>query len=1096
MCIESMIMNGLHIVDGNHLEVLAIALAQWLRQGAVESGSHPLATETVMVQSRGMQRWLSMAIAGHNGICANLEFPFPNTFLERLYLRMVGPLPEAGRYAPLPLAFAILKRLPALLSDGRFSDLRTYLTRDVHPLKEFQLARKIADVFDQYLVFRPKMIAAWESGNDLAGMSQWQPVLWRHLAKDFQVPHRAAMQQHLVYALRHGPPPDRLPRRLAVFGISHLPPFHLEVLEALACHIPVYLFLMNPCRQYWADIFSDRQKARALQREAVNPDLMDVDLYFECGNRLLSSWGGQGRQFFSLIHRLDVQTTELFIENPESTLLGRIQQDILDLEDRTVPVAPPRKATADPSVQIHVCHSPMREVEVLYDQLLDILDHDPDVEPRDIIVMTPVISDYAPYIQAVFGNEPQSGIRIPYSVADQSIYQENRIIEAFLRILDLPDARFEASRVLALMEYESIRRQFNIAAHDIETVETWIRHVNIRWGWDGAERKKHGVPGCNANTWKNGLDRLLLGYAMAADQGRLLGDTLPYDGIEGGQGDLLGNLIAFIRTLTANIAALATDVPLEQWREILTQLLSDLFAADESTFAELQILRETINHLADSARLAGYDRSVPFEAIRYHLADTFTDNPQGTGFMNGGVTFCAMLPMRSIPAKVVCLIGMQHDAFPRELREPVFNIMASDPKPGDRSKREDDKYLFLEALISARKTFYLSFVGRSQQDNADIPPSVLVDELTDYIRENFNIDPLQLSTLHPLQGFSPAHFTNGDQRLFTYSRENCHAGRTLQTPSHAPAFFDKPLAPPSKAWRECRMDQLTGFFSHPARFILENRLNLYLRNQVEWSDDRENFNLNALDRFRLCQQILAARLDQDELRSSYAYFHATGELPHGNAGKILYHQMDRDVSAFVHQLNDHLPSTAPDSIAVDLNIGAFRITGEINSVFPDMRIVFRMAGFRPQDMLSVFLNHLILNILALNMPAKGQGTRNSMLICKDRIWHFQPVAQAREIVQRYLDLYWQGLQAPLPFFPRTAWAYAQKNSKDADPQEALRSARQQWLGNSFIAALPGESEDLYNHRCFGHGDPLTPEFEKVAMVVFGPILDAAEQTPV
>lgn len=1095
---------GLHAVVGNHMEVLAMALAEWLHHGAANLGIDPLDTETVLVQSLGMQRWLSMAIAQHNGICANVEFPFPNAFLQQLYRRIMGPLPEAGHYYDaLPLSFAILKQLPEVMSDPRFSDVHTYVVRDAHPLKEFQLAHKISDVFDQYLVFRPDMITAWESGKDYIppAPNQWQPVLWRNLTKGIHPPHRAAMQQRLVKALEKGSATGQLPRRLAVFGISHLPPFHLDVLDALARHIPVYLFLMNPCRQYWADIFSDRQKARALQQEQLSTALTDAELYFERGNRLLSSWGGQGRQFFSLIHQMDIQATELFIENSSQTLLGRIQQDILDLEDRAAPITlsptpPPEIAPGsvpetiiDHSVQIHICHSPMREVEVLYDQLLFLLDQHPDIEPRDVLVMTPDISTYTPYIQAVFGNVSESGIRIPFSVADQSIHRENRVIEAFLQILDLRDARFEVSRVMALLEYESIRRQFNIQAGDIETAEDWIRNVNIRWAWDGAGRKKHGLPGYSENTWRSGLDRLLLGYAMAGEEGRLFNETLPYDTIEGGQGHLLGNLIAFVQTLHASLNMLGAEASMDRWREILMQILDNLFWGDGSTISELQILRENIHLLADSARLAGFDRTVPFEVIRYQLGETFERNPQGTGFMNGGVTFCAMLPMRSIPAKVVCLIGMQHDAFPRDLREPVFNIMANDPKAGDRSKREDDTYLFLEALISARNTFYLSHVGRSQQDNADIPPSVLVDELTEYINDNFNIAPSLLKTQHPLQAFSAVNFNAANPRLFTYSRDNCVAGRFLQTPAQNRPFFDKPLSPPADAWRQCRLDQLTAFFSHPVRFIMEKRLNLFLSNQIVGIDDRENFNLNALDRHRMTQQMLGARLTQDGPKSTYAYYHAKGDLPHGTVGKVIYEQLDLDVAAFVRQLDACLPQSQPSSISVDFNIGAFQVTGELDAIYPQNRIVYRMAKLRPVDLLSMYIHHL-----ALNLMDQTQTPCTSMLICKDRIWHFRPTTDARNVLERFLEIYWQGLHEPLPFFPRAAWAYAQKRHKGAGADDAMKSARQQWRENRYVPGWLGESEDAYNNRCFGHSDPLDAYFEDLALTIFIPILDAGEQT--
>ncbi|RJQ78751.1 MAG: exodeoxyribonuclease V subunit gamma [Desulfobacteraceae bacterium] len=1083
--------SGFHIFTGNRLEVLAGRLADVLRSVPAGAQYHPLQPQTVMVQSKGMQRWLSMTVARFNGICTNIDFPFPNALLERLYTQIIGNLPEYYPYEPHVLTFRILYLLPDLLELPEFEPLRRYLSNQHRPLKLYQLARKIAAAFDQYAVYRSDLLVGWERNQAILPNSPnaaWQAVLWRELARHTPTPHRAVLQKRLVRKLTDlstSIARERLPAGLSVFGISHLPPFHLEVLEALACRIPVYLFLLNPCRHYWFDILSDHQMVRMRASQPQQSPPLE-QLHLDRGNRLLASLGHLGKDFFDRIYQFQANLTDEFIDNRVDSLLGRIQQDILDLVDRPqsagqIETTP---AKADGSLRIHSCHSPMREVEVLHDQLLDLLEGDPDLQPRDILVMTPDIAMYSPYIHAVFGAGENSRINLPFSVADQNISQDRDVIECFIRLLDLVDRRFEASRVMMLLECGTVCRQFGLTEADLPILERWIRQAGIRWGWDAAERRRHDLPGSQENSWRYGLDRLVLGYAMAADDMQLFSGVLPYDSIGAGETRILGGLVAFAETLHEVLEKLAVADSLKGWKRRLMDVLNRLFRVDEQIQYELQILHGVIEQLQRVGVDNDDGRTIAFEVIRQHIKDVLMALSYDSGFMSGGITFCAMLPMRSIPAQVICLLGMNHDAYPREEHDPRFNLITEEPRFGDRSRRNDDRYLFLETLISARKAFYISYVGQNIQDNSPIPPSVLVDEMVEYVSEGLGISADQFVVSHLLQSFSPSYFNGENPLLFSYSLENKAAAERLMTPKSEPLLFAEPLSAPPESWKKCEWGQLASFFAHPARYLLEHRLGVFLHEDPETIEDRESFVLEPLGRYKIGQRILEGVLGGASPDQIYPALSASGILPHGTVGKVLYQELSAEVRIFMNTMAALLPEEMPRSEPLELDLNPYFLYGNIDQLYGHARIVWRMAKARPADLLKTFLFHLAL----LATPATGLP-KTSIFICKEAVWHFEQVEKPDRVLREYLDLFWLGVQKPLLLLNRTSFEFAQRFIVNQQSRkEALAAAVNKWCGNEFV---PGEAQDAYHLRCIGAINPFTAEFEEIALKVYRPLFAAS-----
>ncbi len=435
-------MPNFKLFTSNRLEILAEALAEVLRRPL----SSPLEPEIIVIQSLGMERWLSMELARHHGICANSVFPFPNTFVHQVFKHVLPDISERSPYDPGVMTWKIMRHLPPLLKRPEFESLRIYL-EEGGDLKQFQLSERIADLFDQYLLFRPDMIFQWERG----GGRHWQATIWRDLVKGHEGGHRAALAKDFFERMQKFPTElEGLPERVSVFGISALTPMHLQVLAGISRVTQVNLFLMNPCSEYWGDILSDREIKRTRALEGKEGEKTDESLHMEKGNSLLASMGTLGRDFFDMLNEVGCEEYHSFEEPGEKTLLTSLQTDILNLEERGLN-GKKVVSSKDRSIQIHSCHSPMREIEVLKDQLLHMFEEDPDLKPTDILVMTPDIETYTPYIQAVFDTSHEDAKWIPFSIADRGFRNESEIIEPFLAILDLWQGRFGVSQVLSVL---------------------------------------------------------------------------------------------------------------------------------------------------------------------------------------------------------------------------------------------------------------------------------------------------------------------------------------------------------------------------------------------------------------------------------------------------------------------------------------------------------------------------------------------------------------------------------------------------------------------------------------------------------------------
>lgn len=1074
---------GLTLHTSNRLERLADQLAELIADPLRAS----LLPEIIVVQSNGMRRWLEQQIAERHGICSNVHFPFPQKFFHDL-LQDAFPQTEATNlFDQEVMTWRIMKDLPRLATRPEFAAVANYLRGERTELRSYELARRIAYVFDQYVVFRPEMILGWDAGEG----KDWQPILWRELQQAAPSQHQAVLGLQLIDALKRDRAP--VPERVSIFGVSTLPPFYISLIGEISARCPVHLFVMEPTPLWWGDIRSKREKARAKQ-----PELFGFDEEEPGDNELLGANGKVGRDFLNLIAELTpVAEREDFVSPAKAangygasstSVLREIQSDIFQLKSGS-PKVKRHIAPSDRSLQVHSCHTVVRELEVLHDHVLDLFQHDPALKPKDIIVMMPDVSIYAPFIDAVFGVPENPKHKIPYSIADREARAGSGIIDAYFRILEILPGRFTASEVFAILEAPAVQRCFGMAPAEMETIRRWVDDCAIRWGIDAQHRVRLGLPAFAENSWQHGLDRMLLGCALRPENRQLFEEILPFDEIEGSNTELLGNFVEFVQRLFSRAGEFSKPRPLSDWQRDLRETLDAFFEADEAAQRELNRLRAAISALGDISAASQNENAVPLDVVVAQLEHSLKESSSGAGFLSGQLTFCALKPMRSVPFKVVCLLGLNDTAYPRHARAPGFDLVAQHPKRGDRNIRDGDRALFLEALLSARDVFYLSGVGQSLRDNEPLPPSVLVSELLDYVAASFDVAIEHFVIKHPLQAFSPRNFQNSG-RLFSYSTDNCAAGIVSEKDRReAPPFFDQALSEPEKEWREVEMAKLVEFFSHPAKFFVRRRLGIELPREEDEREDREPFALHSLDRYGIEQQLLDDALDGVGPESALASVRATGVLPPGGTGGLIFNELCANVATFADAIHEQVAVQAQPPVTIRAGIGDFRLSGRIDRVRGDTLLHYRLTRLKPKDFVRIWIEHLVRS-LTEQKPALLFGKEGEEIAS----YEFPPMNNAREILTELLAAYWGGLSEPLRLFPRSSWTFAERIFAKQKRERARYLAEKDWKSNENDPKSKGEREDPYIKLAFRNTDDvLNEEWEEISLLVFGPIFSARKR---
>lgn len=1131
----STIQPGLIVLHSNQLEQLRDAVFGWIRRYPLE----PLEKDIFLVQSNGIAEWLKIALAEHHGISAANRVELPGRLLWHVYRAMLGrdAIPKSSSLDKSPLTWRLMRLIPELLGDPDFAPLRHFLGNG-DAERRLQLVSRLADLIDLYQVYRTDWLQDWAVAQDqlrrangesvpLAIDQRWQAKLWRAILADLPEQERSLgrvnVHRRFVEAIRDAQQPATpLPRRVILFGMSALPRQTMEALSALSVHTQVILAIPNPCQYFWGDIMEGRELFRTAlkrhqQRGSLDLATIPVEQLHVHSHPLLASWGRLGRDFVRLLDEFDqAEMTrsaypqlkiDLFSEDEGDSLLEQVQVAIRDL----TPLGdhPGREVAAnDRSIEFHVTHSTQREVEVLHDRLLSLFEKDSgsQIRPRDVIVMVPDIANFSASIRAVFEQYKRSDSRyIPYEIGDLSERNSHPLVVALDWLLRLPQQRCEQTEVLDLLDVPAIAARFSLEAEDLPRLKQWIEGAGIRWGLDLKHRASLGlIAAGEQNTWLFGIRRMLLGYACGAEWQSY--GIASYGEIGGLESALAGSLAEFLEALMRWNERLAQCWTPGEWALHARELLEAFFLArSEDERLILARLNESLAKWLLACEDAAFHESVPLAVFREPWLNAMDEANLGQRFISGGVSFCSFMPMRSMPYQMVCLLGMNEGEFPRSVNQMDFDLLnlPGMSRPGDRSRRDDDRYLMLEALLSAREKLYISWVGRNIRDQSEQAPSVLVSQLRDYLQAGWQIDLRQHTQEYPLQPFSRQYFFESDQRPLTYAREWGAAYEMTQSTEPDSALPETRL----DADYRLRISELVKFMRQPVKYFFQKRLGVNFVEESISADNEEPFTVNSLDYYQFAERLLSADNNEGNeaanaepqgfaeveaaLRHQIGSMAAEGVLPIGLTGRQWQERLVSDLAPVRWQWVQwcqEFPSVA-DKYPVSMECEGVLLSDWLDHLRTDgqqtlalTQTASKLSNAKGELQVDKLIDAWIHQVVAASMDFPVR----SLLLGRDVMIDMPALeaTSARTQLGTLIQLWLRAQNQLLPTACKTALAWLE----DKDPRTAYEGNEQfsGELKSPYLARLWPEFSSLQEEE----------EWETISRQLYQPLLDWSRQLQV
>jgi exodeoxyribonuclease V gamma subunit len=1144
----------LHIHRAWRADALADALAELLATPLDD----PFEPEIVSVPTRGVERWLTQRLAGRlgarpgrgDGICANIAFPFPSKLVSHALSSASELDLHEDPWAPERLVWPLLALIEECLQEPSLAALADHLGTSPARSGErrFGRVRRVAALYTHYDLRRGELLAAWSSGEDsdaagvpLPAAAAWQPELWRRLRRAVGVPCLSERIEPACRRLRDAPQCAALPPRLSLFGLTALPPSHLAVLDALASARDVHLFVLHPSPFLWERIGRLSRSAPA-SRERTSDRTAKL-----ARNQLLASWGHDSRELALVLERATSPRLEhqhALPEPPAATLLGALQADVR--ADRVAPGRPladspdtrPILRSDDLSVQIHACHGPARQVQVLRDAILHALHDDPTLEPRDVIVMCPDIEAFAPLISATFGvaqpsddaasAEQRPGEHTPAALrvrlADRSLRNTNPLLAVLAKLLELASARLTASELLDFADAEPVRRRFSLDDDDLAQIRDWVLAAEIHWGLDQEHRAPYGLAHLIPGTWVAGLQRILLAVALGTDDLELFGGVLPIEELDSTSIDLAGRLAELIARLTTAIEALRQPQTLERWSSAAVRAIDMLAARGERDVWQRNELARLLDEVVAEAAGVAASATLSLADVRELLGERLAGRPTRANFRTGELTACTLVPMRSVPHRIVCLLGLDDGSFPRRSPRDGDDLLLETPWVGDRDPRTEDRQLLLDALMAAREQLIITYTGNDERTNAALPPAVVVGELLDSIDDTVRVHGGrardEVVVRHPLQPFDPANFTSGrlrPQTPWSFDRVELAGARAMRHPRIAPgpmiAGRLPPLDEPTVA-----LDDLVRFVERPVRAFVQQRLKITVRQSEDEVRDELPVALDGLAAWGVGARLLDGVLSGVQPGAVVAAEIARGTLPPGALGLVA---VDR-VWPVVQQIARAAIAARGEQPARSLQVSAILppaklLIGTVSAVHGTVLLNATFSRLQPRHRLASWVRLLALSAAHPEQRYEavmiGRGDAESdtaVLIARVPMLAADPDSRqrlARTLLEQLLDLRTRGLREPLPLPPLAAAAYAQSLFAGAADGEALAAAQALWrpaygeggedaepehrlaFGEALRFAELLERMPLADERGQGWAEQATSRFARCARRLWDPLLE-------
>ncbi|CAA0106576.1 RecBCD enzyme subunit RecC [BD1-7 clade bacterium] len=1088
----------LTIFYSNKLEALSIKLSALLRHEPLP----PLAKEQIVVESAAMMQWLQGQLAQHMGIAANLDFPFPAALVWQIYREQMPDLPRQTRFDRSPLVWRLYDRMVRLRLEQNpefgLNELKQYVGQLSNDHQLMTFAQLVANLYDQYQIYRPKWLIDWRNGGMLGAETfPWQAELWRILCNEtIDEPDRASV---FADALTHFPLPEasarKVAHRLHFFAVSTLPEAYMQLFGALAQTIDVNLYVLNPCAEFWGDVKPWRQvmetRVAGLSTETLDAATTES---IDGSNELLAMLARQPQDFVNLLQTLEASDDQLFVESPDDTLLARLQNDVLYLRQHDAGMATTEKSqipSSDQSLTIHACHSELREVQVLHDELLRYFNQHPQLAWDDVAVMVTNLETYAPYIQSVFATA-DDGLRLPFHIAEKQGIDGEPVKTALLDLLQLSGESYARSSVIRLLQEPVIARSSGI--DDVNLIEQLIGELNVRFGLYDADWQVFGdqvVP----LSWQQASQRLVSSFALP-DQDDMWSATLA--GIDGGCADQAGYLCQFIENLGL-LGAGNAKRSLNDWCTYVSVLLERFFGkAEDQEEREVFQINEALQQLHDTAELAEFNQPLDLRVFVDRLEQAMTQAASHHYFRPGCINIATLLPMRSIPFQRICVLGMNDGTYPTPSANNQLDLMLQTPKRGDRNKRDEERYLFLEALLAARESLYISYIGRSHIDNSERYPSLLVTELLNHIDAGYTVaeqkeDMLSqaLTRRHHLQPFDPRYFI-ADSRMQSFHPNHQQQAKILSSgvATSIPAFGqDIDVEMPT----DIDLSAFCRAIVQPHRDCL-TQIGIALDVEETVDEDNECFVATGLENYQLLIMALERRLRGASMPAADVLTRYDLS-PQAALGESTVAEQLQLADAMIDSA-DALGLALTQSqwlepLQFELPVGDLVVRGVLNQLAVDAKAANIRLGWAGRRLhgrhaLRVWIEHLIAQCV-LDRPV------TSYLLEADAVWRILPLEadDAASILASLAMRIRETRQSPCWFFARSSFTYMQLlGGDDRSQAKAPFKLEEGIIGTSNVT---GEWQDPYSFYALRGCDSLPlPKVIAEAEAVFGPMFDVFE----
>lgn len=1064
----------------------------------------PFAVDVVAVPTRGMERWLTQRMSDVFGVCANVAFPTPRRLVGDAVAAASGVDPLTDPWLPERAVWPLLEVVEASLDELEMQALAAHLGGETRRARRFTAIRHLAALFDRYSLYRPQLVREWAAGGsgDIAPDAAWQAEIWRRLRATIGTPGPAERLAAACEVIRGTPGLVDLPERISLFNLTRLPAARLEVLRALAVHRGVHLFLLHPSPGLWDRVAATDKPATLRRQDDTTASLPR--------NRLLATWGQDSREM-QVVLESDGETRDGHhdVAAGASSLLAHLQADVR-ADRRSGSGERPELAADDRSLRIHACHGRARQVEVLRDAILHLLREDPSLEPRDVIVMCPDIETFAPLIHATFGSTQTDEGDLHVRLADRSLKQTNPILGLIGQLLDIADGRLTASQVLDLADRDVVRRRFRLDDDDLARLEDWVGDAGIRWGLDAEHRKPFRLDVIPGGTWQAGLDRVLAGVTMSEDGQRLVGErVLPLDDVDSGSIELAGQFAELVSRLSGAVDRLTTPQTIDEWATTLSEIAGSLAESPPIEQWQKAELRRILDDVVSEATTNGVTHPAELELpeIRALLDDRLQGRPTRANFRTGHLTICTLMPMRSVPHRVVCLLGMDDTIFPRKAPRDGDDLLLDDPHVGERDPRAEDRQLLLDALMSATDQLVITYTGNDERTNTPRPPAVPIGELLDVVDRTVATSDGRAArehvvVRHPLQPFDPRNFVRGrldEGRVWSFDRVARAGAEALEGDRPERGAFlaaELPYAPGPTL----ELDRLVAFVRHPAQEFLFRRLGIRLRDYQRDLQDGLPITLDGLQKWEIGERMLNARLAGSDAQAAYKAEIARGVLPPARFARPIVVDIVQTVEAIVEAVEQLVGDTVRTAKDVRVALPNDRtLTGTVPSVAGTTLLTTTFSRINPAHRLQAWVRLLALSASDPRTTCQaliiGKAPRGPMV---KALGIASPGTDAQDLLADLVDLYDRAMRAPVPLFTKTSAAYVEGGERaardawestfdwdreDKDPEHVRLHGGTPTFSELF-APPPHDDE---------HGasfDPTEPtRFGRYARRLWGPVID-------